>query len=380
LIPLSLYIHIPWCVRKCPYCDFNSHEIKKELPEAEYISALVRDLEQELPAVWGRKIQSIFIGGGTPSTLSPESYDALFSQLRARLIIMPDTEITMEVNPGTVDQYKLSEYQKTGVNRLSIGAQSFNNDLLQRIGRIHDRRAAFNAVESAHHAGFENINLDIMFGLPTQTIEQGQSDIKNAIALEPTHISFYELTIEPNTLFYKQPPTLPTENKMIQIQETGKTLLSENGFQQYEISAYAKSQRQCKHNLNYWQFGDYIGIGAGAHGKITSPENMNITRRAKLRSPQDYMDKAGLDASVSSTRELSDNDRILEFMMNALRLNDGFPVTLFEERTGLDIALIEDTINKAMDNDLIEQTSERLRPTEKGRNYLNDLTQLFMAN
>ena len=378
MIPLSLYIHIPWCERKCPYCDFNSHEIKNKLPEKEYIAALIRDLEQELPDVWGRKIQTIFIGGGTPSTLSPESYDELFSQLRARLTLIPDTEITMEVNPGTVDAHKLSEYHKTGINRLSIGVQSFNNDLLQRIGRIHDRKAAFNAVESAHHAGFKNMNLDIMFGLPTQTISQGQSDIENAVALEPTHISYYELTIEPNTLFHNQPPILPIEDTMLQIQKDGQSILSENGFQQYEISAYAKDKKQCQHNMNYWQFGDYIGIGAGAHGKITAPENMKITRRAKLRGPQDYIDNAGLDSGVSSIRELSDNDRILEFMMNTLRLNDGFPIALFTEHTGLDIEIINEAVNKAMDNNLIEQSSEYLKPTKKGRNYLNNLTELFM--
>ncbi len=350
------------------------------MPESEYVSALIRDLEQELPAVWGRKIQSIFIGGGTPSTLSPESYDELFSQLRARLTITPETEITMEVNPGTVDEHKLSEYRNIGINRLSIGVQSFDNDLLQRIGRIHDRKTAFNAVEFAHQAGFENMNLDVMFGLPTQTIEQGQSDIENAIALEPAHISYYELTIEPNTQFHNQPPTLPAENKMIQIQESGQTILRENGFQQYEVSAYAKDKQQCQHNLNYWQFGDYIGIGAGAHGKITSPENMNIIRRAKLRSPQAYIEKAGLDTSISSTRELSDNDRIFEFMMNALRLNDGFPIQLFSERTGLDTSNFSDAINKAMDQGLMEQTGEYLKPTKKGRTYLNNLTQLFIEN
>lgn len=328
--------------------------------------------------MWGRKIQTIFIGGGTPSTLSPDAYDELFSQLRARLTITPDTEITMEVNPGSVDEHKLSEYRNIGINRLSIGIQSFKNDLLQRIGRIHDRKAAFNAVESAHQAGFDNLNLDIMFGLPTQTIAQGQSDIENAISLEPTHISYYELTIEPNTLFHNQPPTLPTEDKMIHIQENGQSMLSENGFHQYEVSAYAKDKKQCKHNLNYWQFGDYIGIGAGAHGKITSPENMKITRRAKMRSPQGYIDNAGLDSGISSTRELSDKDRTLEFMLNALRLNDGFPITLFTEHTGVDMSMINDTINKAMDKDLLEQSGDYLKPTRKGRNYLNNLTELFM--
>ena len=378
MIPLSLYIHVPWCVRKCPYCDFNSHEIKSTLPEQDYINALVRDIEFDLPSVWGRKIQSIFIGGGTPSTLSPEAYDQLLSALRARLSITPDTEITMEVNPGTVDKHKLSEYRKTGINRLSIGVQSFDNDLLNRIGRIHDRKAAFVAAESAHDAGFDNINLDIMFGLPTQTIAQGRSDVENAVALDATHISYYELTIEPNTYFYQYPPTLPEDDRIARIQENGMAILKEHGFDRYEISAYAKKDRQCRHNMNYWQFGDYLGIGAGAHEKITSPEPFRIMRRSRKRLPQEYIESAGSEPCIVSPHTLDDSKLILEFMMNALRLVDGFDSSIFEPRTGIPLEKISQQLQIAGDQSLIDMTSDRLFPTAKGLKYLNNLIELFI--
>lgn len=375
LPPLALYIHVPWCVRKCPYCDFNSHEQKESLPEFEYVERLVADLTEDLPRVWGRRVESIFIGGGTPSLFSPEAYDRLFSQLRALIPFNAMAEITLEANPGTVDRTKLNEYRALGINRLSIGAQTFDNALLGRIGRIHDGRAAINAAENAHYAGFDNFNLDLMFGLPTQTLAQARSDIETAAALAPTHISYYQLTLEPNTAFYRTPPTLPDDDATAAMQQAGQDWLARKGYQQYEVSAYSKADKQCWHNLNYWRFGDYLGIGAGAHGKITDAPNQRILRLAKTKHPKAYMSGGKL---VATEQSLTRADLPSEFMLNALRLTDGFESALFSERTGLPISAIEKPLRKAEQLGLIEWTLQTIKPTEKGRLFLNDLIILFM--
>ena len=380
LPPLSLYIHLPWCVRKCPYCDFNSHEAKDELPEMAYVEALLRDLEQDLPRIWGRRVMSIFIGGGTPSLFSPEAMDQLLSGLRARLVINADAEITLEANPGTAEQEKFREYRALGINRLSIGVQSFHDDALQKLGRIHGRKEAIRAAEMAHAAGFDNFNLDLMFALPKQTLKQAAEDVATAIDLEPTHISYYQLTLEPNTLFHAQPPVLPDNDLAWQIQQAGQQQLGEANYGQYEVSAYAKPKRQCAHNLNYWQFGDYLGLGAGAHGKITDASQQNITRLAKQRHPQKFMETAGTAESIQGERVLSRKDVGLEFMMNALRLNEGFETGLFAAHTGQQIELIDSALNKAEETGLIERNIKQIRPTAKGRRFLDDVLTLFVAD
>ena len=288
-VPLALYIHIPWCARKCPYCDFNSHEARGPVPERAYVDALLADLEQDLPRVWGRRLESVFIGGGTPSLFSAEALERLLSGLRARLPLRPDTEITLEANPGTVERGRFAEFREAGINRLSIGVQSFDDEQLRRLGRIHDRRDAFAAAEAAHAAGLDNFNLDLMFGLPGQTVAQGLADIANAIALQPAHVSYYQLTIEPNTLFHQSPPTLPDDEMIDAIQQRAQVELARQGYERYEVSAFARENRRCRHNLNYWEFGDYLGIGAGAHGKLTDPASGQIHRLWKLKHPRDYL-------------------------------------------------------------------------------------------
>ncbi|MEW5755041.1 MAG: radical SAM family heme chaperone HemW, partial [Pseudomonadota bacterium] len=320
LPPLSLYVHIPWCVRKCPYCDFNSHEGRQAIPEQRYIDALLLDLEQDLPRIWGRKVISIFIGGGTPSLFSPEAIDRLLSGIRARLALIPEAEITLEANPGTVEAGKFAEFRAAGINRLSIGIQSFSDYSLQQLGRIHGRKEALAAAEMAHEAGFDNFNLDLMFGLPGQTLKDAGDDVATAIALEPSHLSYYQLTLEPNTYFHAKPPTLPNEDLIWAIQEQGQTALAEAGFGQYEVSAYARGEaRRCRHNLNYWQFGDYLGIGAGAHAKITEGARQSITRYWKLKQPEAYLEAANAVAFSGGEKELARKDVGIEFMMNALR-------------------------------------------------------------
>ena len=308
LPPLSLYLHIPWCVRKCPYCDFNSHEEKNGIPEKAYVAALISDLEQELPDIWGRQVHSIFIGGGTPSLFSAEALDELLSGIRARFSLQPNTEITLEANPGTVEAGKFHEFRTLGINRLSIGVQSFNDDALQRIGRIHGRKEALRAAEQAHDAGFDNFNFDLMFGLPQQNLDQAVEDINTAIDLEPTHISHYQLTLEPNTLFHHKPPVLPEDDLRWTMQEQCHEKLAEAGYGHYEVSAFAKPNRQCQHNLNYWQFGDYLGIGAGAHGKISNAQFQTITRRSKLRHPEEFLQKASRPERISSVQILKPDD------------------------------------------------------------------------
>lgn len=378
LPPLSLYIHIPWCVRKCPYCDFNSHENKHAISEKQYVAALIADLEQELPEVWGRQLHSIFIGGGTPSLFSPEAIDELLCGVRARLPFTADTEVTLEANPGTVETHKFHEFRAAGINRLSIGVQSFNDDALQRIGRIHGRKEAIHAAEQAHDAGFDNFNLDLMFGLPQQTLAQALEDINTAMALEPTHVSHYQLTLEPNTAFHHQPPSLPKDELIWDMQDKCQEKLADNGYGHYEVSAYAKTDKQCHHNLNYWQFGDYLGIGAGAHGKISNAQFQTITRHVKRRHPQEYLEHASNEQRCSSRNKLSQKETGFEFMLNALRLQEGVASSLFSAHTGLPISIVETPLKQAEERELLEWSATHIRPTEKGHAYLNDLLQLFL--
>lgn len=377
--PLSLYVHLPWCVRKCPYCDFNSHESgHNALKEKVYADALIRDLETELPQIWGRRINTIFIGGGTPSLFSAEAIDRLMAELRARFNFYPDIEITMEANPGTAEAEKFQAFRESGINRLSIGVQSFDNEKLKQLGRIHDADEAGAAIQMAKSAGFAEINIDLMFGLPEQTVEQALSDLQTAIDQAPHHISWYQLTIEPNTVFYSKPPTLPEDDLIWEMQERGQQLLAQQGYRQYEISAYAKKNHRCLHNLNYWQFGDYLGIGAGAHGKLTDVSAGTVTRKAKHRIPERYIELAGNDAVAGDRKALNKDDLKLEFMMNVLRLNEGVHPSMFMQRTGLPVTEIQAQLETAEAQELIEWNLQTLKPTAKGRRYLNDLLQLFM--
>lgn len=377
-LPLSLYIHFPWCVHKCPYCDFNSHEVPGTLPEAAYLDALLADLQQELPAVWGRPIQSIFIGGGTPSLMSPEGLERLLSSLRALLGLAPGIEITLEANPGTVEQQRFSDYRAAGINRLSIGIQSFEEEKLKRLGRIHSRAEAIRAAEAAHGAGFDNFNLDLMFGLPGQDEAQALADVQQAIALAPSHISYYQLTIEPNTVFAHRPPVVPEDDVLWAMQGRGQETLAAAGYVQYEVSAYARDGARCRHNLNYWRFGDYLGIGPGAHGKLTHAGEGRVERIWKQRHPQKYLETAHGEAVIAGRRELAQEDLALEFMMNALRLTQGFESRLFQDHTGLPLSALARPLERAVELGLIDWQTLRIEPTERGRNYLNELLQLFM--
>ncbi|MCL4156580.1 UNVERIFIED_CONTAM: hypothetical protein GTU68_004864 [Idotea baltica] len=376
-IPLSLYIHIPWCIKKCPYCDFNSHQAKQEIPEDKYTSALISDLESELPEIWGRSIESIFIGGGTPSLYSATALDQLLSGLRERLTIRPNTEITIEANPGTFEQDRFSAYRKTGINRLSIGIQSFNDKHLKALGRIHGADEALKSTNIAKQAGFDNFNLDIMYGLPEQTIDEALSDLQQAIDANPNHISWYQLTIEENTLFHHSPPITPDDEVLWEMQLQGQKLLSDAGYIQYEVSAYSKENKQCQHNMNYWQFGDYLGIGAGAHGKISMPDG-NISRHTKFRHPEKYMDQALSNSPRSSTKKLAEDDLIFEFMLNVARLKEGFSKDLFEARTQLRFIDIEEKLENLIQKGLIENNREIYRPTEKGWQFINDIVNSFI--
>ncbi|SUO97135.1 radical SAM family heme chaperone HemW [Suttonella ornithocola] len=374
-IPLSLYIHIPWCVRKCPYCDFNSHTLKIAPDESAYIAHLLRDFQYDYD---GRTIQSIFIGGGTPSLFSGKSIETLLNALQKQANIAPDAEITLEANPGTVEQEKFSAYQAAGVNRLSLGIQSFNPKHLQSLGRIHNDEEAHKAIETAQKVGFSRINIDLMFALPQQTPEQAISDLKKAIAYQLEHISWYQLTLEPNTPFYTQPPAIPDEDDKQRIYETGAAFLREQGYQQYETSAWTSNQPS-KHNLNYWQYGDYIGIGAGAHGKLTTREG-KIIRNRKYRSPVTYQ-----SAQSHSTNPYQDAQEIIpkseqafEFMMNALRLKNGVPRLLLSERTAIQEKEIAETLNKLIQRKLLIDDKQYFRTTELGFAFLNDVISEFL--
>lgn len=375
LPPLSLYVHVPWCVRKCPYCDFNSHQAKGELPEKAYVEALVADLESALPEVWGRRVASVFFGGGTPSLFSAAAIETLLSEFRARLPLAPDGEITLEANPGTFEAEKFRGYRDAGVNRLSIGVQSFDPRHLRALGRIHDDAEARRAIEVAR-ASFENFNLDLMYALPRQTLEDARADVDAALGAGAAHLSFYHLTLEPNTLFYRHPPQLPDDDAAAEMQEMISATLSRAGYVNYETSAWAMPGRECRHNLNYWRFGDYLGVGAGAHSKLSFPDR--ISRSSRYKEPKGYLQRAARGEAVQERHDLARADLVFEFMMNALRLADGFAVSAFAERTGLQIAAAEKPLREAEARGLIERDHERIRPSALGRRFLNDLLQLFL--
>lgn len=375
LPPLSLYIHVPWCVRKCHYCDFNSHTSPQSLPEKAYVAALIADLQADLAWVQGRKIGSVFIGGGTPSLFSGQTYQDLFTQLRQHLDFSNDCEVTLEANPATVEHDNFEGYLAAGINRLSLGVQSFNPTHLQTLGRIHSQKDAFNAIQLAKTAGFSNFNLDLMHGLPQQDLSQALEDIDCALSFHPTHLSWYQLTIEPNTAFYRQPPALPDDDILWAIQEAGQQKLAQAGFQQYEVSAYSQ-QRPSKHNLNYWQFGDYLAIGAGAHGKVTTPEG--IFRYRKTRLPKDYLTAAPQQQARLGLEKIVTEDLYFEFMMNALRLKNGVPIDYFEQRTGLAWADLLTQIQPALNKQWLTLDTQHIKCTDLGFNYLNDVLSLFL--
>ncbi|MEM7258464.1 MAG: radical SAM family heme chaperone HemW [Pseudomonadota bacterium] len=376
--PLSLYVHFPWCVRKCPYCDFNSHNAPQQIPEQQYLDALIADLERHAPDIWGRPVETIFIGGGTPSLLSESGFDYLLSRIRALVRLEPEAEITLEANPGTVDQARFQAYRQAGANRLSIGVQSFDDQQLKTLGRIHGSAEAIGACEAAVVAGFDNFNIDLMHGLPAQTLQSAGNDVSTAISLNPTHISYYQLTLEPNTLFAAKPPVLPDDDALWQIQQAGRAQLAESGYQQYEVSAYASAKRQCRHNLNYWLFGDYLGIGAGAHSKLTFPAHATITRIAKQKHPATYMQTAQGEERIQQRHDVDRSNAYLEFLMNALRLNDGFTRTEFQQRVGEPISAIAEELRHAEQLALVQRDSDIIRPTEKGLQYLNTLLEIFL--
>ena len=377
LPPLALYIHIPWCVRKCPYCDFNSHQQPKSLPQQQYVDALLRDLDQDLPAVWGRPIVSIFFGGGTPSLFAPEFISLILDGVRARVRLRPDAEITLETNPGTAEHGRFEGYLAAGINRISFGVQSFDDAKLQRLGRIHSAGEAEAAFALARAAGVRNINLDLMYALPSQTQAQALQDVARAIALGPEHISHYHLTLEPDTVFARFPPAdLPDQDSAWDMQEACQDQLAAAGYQQYEISAYAKADRRSAHNLCYWQFADYLGIGAGAHAKWTDLNTGLIHRRAKQKIPRLYQDTAGTPASWTENRTLPTTIRAFEFMLNALRLVDGVPTSYFHARTGLDL-LTQPGYQSALQRGLIDPNPNIIRTTELGRRFLNDAINCF---
>ena len=366
--PLSLYIHTPWCVRKCPYCDFNSHE-RGELPEAAYLRALLADLDQDLPLIGDRTVETVFIGGGTPSLLSGDFYRQLFQGIRQRLLLSEQAEITLEANPGTVEAGRFAGFREAGINRLSIGVQSFNNTHLQALGRIHDASAAIQAAHQAREAGFTTFNLDIMHALPGQTRAQALDDLQQAMALQPTHLSWYELTIEPNTVFFRSPPDQPSPDHMADTEQEGFALLASQGYQRYEVSAFARDGHACRHNLNYWQFGDYLGIGAGAHGKIPDPHHGTIHRYQKTRKPEDYL--ADPQQARRQYHPVAREDRLFEALMNGLRLVEGVRLQTVEDNTGLPAAQWTHYLGELRQRGLLEITDQRVHCTEKGMHHLN---------
>ena len=375
LPPLALYIHIPWCVSKCPYCDFNSHEEKGASQESEYIAALIRDLELALPLVWGRKVHSIFIGGGTPSLFSGQAIEKILSAVRMLLPLDINAEITMEANPGTVETEKFARFRDTGVNRLSLGIQSFNDAHLKSLGRTHGADEARRAVDIAQQH-FDNINLDIMYGLPQQTLDEAAQDIHTALEFAPQHLSAYHLTLEPNTLFHRYPPTLPDDDASYAMQQAIQKLLADSSYQHYETSAFSQPKKQSRHNLNYWQFGDYLGIGAGAHSKISFRDK--VLRQVRYKQPQTYLQQVALDAPVQTEHKVERDELPFEFMMNTLRLNQGFDSTLFAERTGLPLLMIRRELEQAEKSGLLQRDLQRIAPSELGQRFLNDLVQIFL--
>jgi putative oxygen-independent coproporphyrinogen III oxidase len=376
LPPLSLYIHWPWCVRKCPYCDFNSHESNGPIPETAYLDALRADLEAALPLVWGRKIQTIFIGGGTPSLMSAAGLERLMSDVRTLLPLALDAEITMEANPGTFEIERFKSFRASGINRLSIGIQSFNGRHLQALGRIHDEREALRAVEIAH-AHFDNFNLDLMYALPGQTLLEAQQDLDTALAFAPPHLSLYHLTMEPNTVFAKYPPQLPSDDESADIQDMIAQQTAAAGYQHYEVSAYAQPGRQARHNLNYWEFGDYLGIGAGAHSKLSFPHR--VLRQARFKQPASFIEAAQRGNAVHEEHEIGRDEMGFEFMLNTLRLTGGFNPNLFGERTGMSINAIDKALDAAEAKGLIYRDFKLIKPTELGQRFLNDLQEMFLG-
>jgi oxygen-independent coproporphyrinogen-3 oxidase len=373
LPPLALYVHIPWCVRKCPYCDFNSHERSGSLPEKEYLEALFRDLEASLPDVWGRRVVSVFVGGGTPSLFSPEAIDALLCGVRARLTLDPDAEITLEANPGTVEAARFRGFRSAGVNRISIGIQSFDDRLLMALGRIHSSAEARRAIDAAA-ASFDNVNIDLMYGLPAQSLAMARADLEQALSFGLPHVSAYQLTIEPNTVFWSKPPQLPEHDLAADMQLAAEEMLGAAGYEHYETSAFARPGRRCRHNLNYWEFGDYLGIGAGAHGKVSFADR--VTRHARAKQPGEYMKP---DPKVEQS-SIAPAQLPFEFMLNALRLVEGFQVPLFSERTGLALSLVESRLAQAERKGLLERDWKRIRPSERGRLFLNELLESFLPD
>lgn len=375
LPPLSLYVHVPWCVRKCPYCDFNSHEARGDVPQARYVDALIADLEQSLPLVWGRNVTTLFFGGGTPSLFAPQMLDRFVSAVRALLPLEAEAEITLEANPGTFEAGKFAEFRALGINRLSIGIQSFSAPHLEALGRVHDDREAHRAVEIARRS-FENFNLDLMYALPNQTVAEAVADIETAIASGAPHVSAYHLTIEPNTYFHRYPPPVPDDDTAASMQAEIEARLAAAGFENYETSAFARPGHRARHNLNYWTFGDYLGIGAGAHSKLSLRDR--IFRQVRYRHPREYMDRALAGAPVQTEADVAVDALPFEFMMNALRLAEGFPTALFTERTSLGIETIVRRLDRAEALGLVERDTRVTRPTERGRRFLNDLLTLFL--
>ena len=377
LPPLSLYIHIPWCQRKCPYCDFNSHQASREIPESAYVASLLQDLERDLCHVAGRPLQSIFIGGGTPSLFSAAAIETLLCGIRERLALAPDCEITLEANPGSAEAEKFSGFLAAGVNRISLGVQSLDNRLLQALGRVHSADEALAAIRLLASLPLQSFNLDLMHGLPDQTQTQARHDLRQALAAEPPHLSWYQLTIEPNTVYYTNPPALPTEKLLGDIQDRGEAQLARAGLQQYEVSAYARPGHQCRHNRNYWEFGDYLGIGAGAHGKVTLCNDHRIIRYSKTRLPADYLSRGNADF-LAAKHDLTERQLAGEFMMNALRLNRGFNPASFASRTGIPLGRIEKTLERLINREMLEYRPDCLRPTPLGRRYLDTVVGEFL--
>jgi oxygen-independent coproporphyrinogen-3 oxidase len=378
LPPLALYVHMPWCVRKCPYCDFNSHAAPEQVPQAQYIDTLLQDLQSDLQAVQQRPLTSIFFGGGTPSLFAPDQIGRLLEGVRREIAFAPHIEITLEANPGTIEHGRFSGYREAGINRVSLGAQTFNEEQLRLLGRIHGQHDIARAVEELRQAGIDNFNLDLMYGLPAQTLPQALQDVESALALQPAHLSHYQLTLEPGTVFYHRPPPLPDPDDSWQMQIECQALLAARGFEQYEVSAYARSGRRSRHNLNYWKFGDYIGIGAGAHGKVTMLDGTSVVRTTRVKQPREYMSRTA-DRRVIEVREVAAEDLPFEFMLNELRLVDGFSESEFEARTGLPFTTLATTIERARQKGWLEEDGPaHWRPTEQGQRFLNDLQELFL--
>jgi oxygen-independent coproporphyrinogen-3 oxidase len=375
LPPLALYVHIPWCLKKCPYCDFNSHEARGAIPEARYVDALIADLEFALPSIWGRRVSTVFIGGGTPSLFSAAAIDRILAALRARVPLNPDAEVTLEANPGTFEQAKFAGFRTAGVNRLSLGVQSFDTRFLQALGRVHDAQEARVAAAAAL-AIFGNVNFDLMYALPGQIPDDARTDVATALEFSPPHLSFYQLTIEPNTLFHRHPPQLPDDDAAAGIEDAIEESLDAAGYVHYETSAHARPGHECRHNLNYWRFGDYLGIGAGAHSKLSFADR--ITRQVRYKQPQQYMEQAEKRSPLLEDLPVTREDVGFEFMLNALRLTEGVPIAMFAERTGFPLTLVHEALELADQRGLIARDHLRLRPTARGRRFLNDLQALFL--